>query len=381
MLHVSDIYEIEQLLTDIACCDSPLVSLQPHRMSSSVFLRESQTGSAVIIKRRGCNEAYREKLVFEIARLVFGSLVPISPCTVVPAEKIPGLPASRNKFYTVELLQCVEPGNAQEDGLILPTARRLANQFGCADLGQAYLCTSQGQAKLPRFFPDEPFRCANDWSESDLATILAHLDAASFERLWALHIISMQEDAGAPNLLIRIQEDGTGFELLLTDTCDSFPSDARFDYFSDSSETSSGTSEDSEGSCFSQDIYMDDMLILRGPNYEYPLILELNLCNALPSPQLRQTLCDIDLDKLEQMLKESDAISAEQRLRTLSRVEALQASVMSGQTLREIACEVVAEWGTSWERTRALGHVGPIQAISELGEELCRVEAGKQGAQ
>merc|ERR1712086_71534 len=352
-----------------------------------------EDGPAVVIKRRTRRRAEREQLVCRIAHMFAGAAPPVVPAVALQAPLVPGLTASRTKHCTVELMQRVlPPSSADEQHSVAPgikaTADLLANSLGCANLATAYLCSPHGRALLPQHLPAAQFQCSDEWTDAHFAEVLRTLDQQSFEMLWLLHVITQQEDAGAPNLLLRVSASGSSFELVLTDSCDALPGPpcgtipnpcgcgSRFEYYngttsssdsSNSSGSSSGSNSSSDG-----DPVLDDMLLLRGGNdlgeFEYPLILEIWLVEQQPSAALIDCILQICQETFENLLECSDAVSDEGKVLTYQRLVALK-ELAAGEpmnlTLREIAFMVVPAWGAAWAACESIGHIGPIREISD----------------
>eukprot|EP00747_Dinoflagellata_sp_TGD_P114849 gnl/TRDRNA2_/TRDRNA2_172013_c5_seq7.p1 gnl/TRDRNA2_/TRDRNA2_172013_c5~~gnl/TRDRNA2_/TRDRNA2_172013_c5_seq7.p1 ORF type:complete len:394 (+),score=48.21 gnl/TRDRNA2_/TRDRNA2_172013_c5_seq7:103-1284(+) len=265
---------------------------------------------------------------------------------------------------------------------VASVVQRLPNKHGCCDLGQAFLSTPRGRGLLPKFVPKSSDFCsgstAGTFSDEDFHTVLASLDTASYEVLWAVHILTGQEDAGALNLMLRATERGK-FALVLIDTCDSFGATRGqgFDSSSSSSSSSSGGSSDSEsgssasGSSSSSvpDGVMDDMLMLRGPEFEYPLILEMWPAMQPASDLLQNWMAVLDSAKFAALLYQDEymqAVSDEERSVAMDRLAALKKEVdVPGKTLRDMAFSVVPAWQGAWERVSATGHPRPILEVSE----------------
>jgi len=253
-----------------------------------------------------------------------------------------------------------------EEGEDSVQAQRLRNKHGFCDLAQAFLSTPIGRALLPAHVPTSEFSCGTveePYTGEEFAILLQSLDEAAYEELFVVHLLSLQEDAGAVNLMLQASSFPPSFRLVLIDTVDCFANPQNADRSSSSSESSSGSSSDGEDA-------MDDMLLLRGQAGEYPIILEMTPATKPPTERLRQRVAGIDPSAVESLLRSKPEASSVRGLSegavqaALARLAALKAQMdrCRGEScLRDIAFAVVPAWGGAWAAAKAVGHTGPVE--------------------
>ena len=125
---------------------------------------------------------------------------------------------------------------------------------------------------------------------------------------------------------------------------------------------------------------MDDMLLLPGKEFEYPLILEMWPASLPPSEHLKQQLASLDASALDAVLKEplkddpqGLTLHPAAQKAAIERLTALKEAVQQATDLplREIAFRVIPEWRQAWQAAADSGHVGPIRRIClDLGLDV-----------
>ena len=266
------------------------------RMATAAASEAQALGS---LKRGKLSAKVKKKLQQQLtkSREELGDLNRDSPLLALCMHRNGG--ASRGGTYTVEEAIRLEGATEGRETLtqhFSELLRRLrprgATNASC-DLAQAYLSTPAGRALLPSHVPSAEFCCSA--TDQDMEYILQHLDTQAFEYLLCVHVVTHQMDAGAVNLMLRAEHGK--FQIVLIDTADSFPCGD-----GESSSSGSGSSSSSSGSSSSSSSDeggLDDMLLLRGEQGEYPLILEIGLADAPPTEELVRHMASIPAEALQ----------------------------------------------------------------------------------
>lgn len=274
--------------------------IQPHEFSAPVFKITGAKQEIIVKHRSRAWKPQRELLNYLVSRHLGLSL--ISPSAPLSLEECPA-----GSVWA----HVVESANAKGRVTKWGTAEKCCRLWPDPSEATGPLKDLEFGDLVTAWFH------LND--ENKFADVISALDQTKFEELLAYHIVSLQSDATAANLMLQHESEGKFKLVSIDNTCCWSPAPAGAQILAE---------DDDDGGEFV---------------YWYPALLMLPGSDCAASDHLQQLVGSWDLSTLTKLADHCEGANLEN---ARVRLDALKLSLQTnpGQSLRQLAFSVVQEW-------------------------------------